>query len=85
VHLTVITVLRSGQHLSHWQEVETESIEEVTEGPLARHVADRVRWHPDIDRFIVIAGALSWKIDISLGQHALYRLHRQLAANAKSQ
>ncbi len=82
MHLSIITVLRSGQHLSHWQEVETDSIEEVTEGPLARHIDERMKWQPEIDRFIVVAGSLTWKIEIATGAHDLYR--QQLAAKAAS-
>jgi hypothetical protein len=85
VHLSIITILRSGQHLSHWQEVDTDSIEVVTENHIARHVGERMQWCQEIDRFIVVAGSLSWKIEIALGQHEQYRKPGlQLVAKAAS-
>ena len=82
MELTVVTILRSGQHVAMWTETESDSIEEITEGVLARHILDRLRWYPEdqIDRLIVICGSLSWKIDLSKDQHLQYRPAVQLVA-----
>ena len=81
MELTVITVLRSGHHLHHWQLVETESIKQVIEGPLTQHIAERLGCHleSEIDRFMVVAGYLNWKVRIDTGHHELYRNSQRLA------
>ena len=72
MHVTVVTILESGQHLSYHNEVDSDSIQEVTEHPVADHINDRMA-HYQVKRFVVIAGDLTWSVSPALGQHHLYQ------------
>ena len=71
MHVTVVTILESGQHLSYHHVVDSDSIAAATEGPIADHINDRMA-HYEVKRFVVIAGDLTWSVSPELGQHHLY-------------
>lgn len=73
MHISIITILDGGQHLSHWQEIEGDSVA-AAQDPIARHIADRLRWQT-VARFVVVAGDLHWSINPALGQDLLYPAH----------
>ena len=72
MHVSIITILESGQHLSYHEEFGTDSIEEVSKVVIADHLAERLNHNLDLKRLVVVAGDLTWSISPDLGQHLLY-------------